>query len=82
MKHYLVVGRMCGDDEDTGITYHVETKAEAVSLYVEDLWENYFDNGGWMEGSRDETRDLIEANGEGVFINSIWVSDAPIKEAT
>lgn len=82
MKHYLVIGRMCGDDEDTGITYQVETRAEAVSLYVEDMWE--MELTSVTDPDDPDTagrRANAEDAGEGVFINAIYESDTPIKEA-
>lgn len=74
LRHFLVVGRMCGDDEDTGITYHVKERHEAVALYVDEMWE--------MDGADTETRGLFERTGEGVFINGIYESETPIKEST
>ena len=72
MKHYLVTGRMCGDDEDTAKSFQAESRHDAVDIYVELMWE----------GTDAETRDLFERTGEGVFINGIFVSDTPIEEAT
>lgn len=80
MKHYLVVGRMCGDDEDTAYSYQVASREEAVRLFIEDMWVFEFPViSHQAENATD--RALAEAIGEGVFVNHVFMSDTPIKEA-
>ena len=82
MKHYMVTGRIIGWDEDVSLTYQVASKEEAVTIFVEDLWEieqsSYIDPD---DITYTEDRKLSEANGEGAVVNSVFVSDTEIKEA-
>lgn len=67
---YAVVGRICGDDEDSILTLCADSKEEAINQFRHWMWE--------QDGSSQEDRDLLEANGEGVFVNQILVSASPI----
>lgn len=83
MKYYLVTGRMIGDDEDTTLTYDANSRDAAVAAYIEELWEKEKVLGYSDPGEPDaEWRARLEANGEGVVINGVFVSYAPIMEAT
>ncbi len=82
MKHYLVMGRMCGDDEDCGLCVEAENRHDAVNIYVEDMWEVFFNDSTDSAAQKAEVRRLAEANGEDVFINGIYESETPIKEST
>lgn len=84
MNHYLVTGRMCGDDEDTHSTFEAKSKAAAIKLYTNELWDNLKVNdfSGMSAKEFREYRKLEEANGEGVFVNGVFVSDTPIKDVT
>lgn len=70
MKYYLVTGRVCGDDEDTSLTFFCDTKEQAVTDYRETMWE--------LDGTSKDERWLMEACDQGVFINGVFVSDTPI----
>lgn len=72
MRYFLIVGRILGDDEDTRITYHCETVQQACREYRSDMYG--------MENLGDEEIERLEGNGEGVFINQAFVSDAPIED--
>jgi hypothetical protein len=83
MKHYLVTGRMCGDDEDTHSAIEAKSTTAAIKLYTNELW-GYLkvnDFEGMSAKEFREHRKLEEANGGGVFINGVFVSDTPIKAA-
>ena len=82
MKHYLVIGRMCYDDEDTGSFFQVETKEEAVRLYAEEMWEQNFNDGCYTAAEKADARQLLEADGEGVFVIGVYESESPIMDAT
>lgn len=73
-KHnfWLVIGRVCGDDEDTSLLFKDCTHAEAVARFKEDQQSRYPDTD-W---------ELEEANGTGVFINGVFWSDTPITPTT
>lgn len=77
MKNYLVVGRMCGDDEDTVIVYHAASWEAAVGLYLDDMWgvelSSYTD-----PDERKEIRQQAEAIGEACFVNHVYESETPI----
>lgn len=74
MKYYAVTGRMCGDDEDTVELITAESSDEAAEEFKRRKWEYT-----GMEGEElAEAQAEAEANGEGVFINHILVSTAPI----
>lgn len=75
MKHYLVTGRMCGDDEDSHLALQIESRAAAVEAFVDWLWAEV----GMLASYH---RDQLEANGEGVFVNAVFESETEIKEAT
>ena len=81
MKNYLVVGRMCGDDEDTVIVYHAASREDAVGLYLDDMWEvelsSYTD-----PDERQGLREKAEAIGEGYFVNHVFESETPITRST
>lgn len=77
MKHYLVVGRVCYDDEDTAYSYFCDSAELARQMYREQMHEDLRDNG-WSQ----EEVDRAEANGEGVFINGVHESDTPIKQVS
>lgn len=81
MKHYLVTGRMCGDDEDTAKSFQAESRDEAINYYVRDMWEleltSFCD-----PRERLNLRQQADGIGEGVFVNGVFVSDSPIEEAT
>lgn len=70
MKHYLVTGRICGDAEDTTLTFMATSKQEAIDAYTSLMWS--------QDGSSQDERWLLEACDQGVFINGVFVSDSPI----
>jgi len=81
MKHYLVTGRICGDDEDTALCFQAESRHAAVDIYVELMWDlelTSFTN----PDERLNARQAAERMDEGVFVNGVFVSDTPITEAT
>lgn len=68
IKHILIVGRVCGWDEDAVLTYSVDTqppgwRSKVVELAKTDLWE--------LDGNDDFDE-------EEIFINGIYISDTPI----
>lgn len=69
---YAVIGGLYGDGEDTVLTFAAETKEDAIQQYrdaVPVIW-----------GLTDEELATHEASGEGIFINIVLVSSAPIHE--
>ena len=72
MKHWLVIGRIIGDDEDTCIQYYEPTVQAACVAYRAEMYE--------MEKLSDEEIDRLEANGEGVAINHVFECPGYLKE--
>lgn len=66
----IVVGRMCGDDEDHARRYENMTRSEVVAKFVADVYEE--------EGYTLDDINRAEANGMGVFVNQVFASTAPI----
>lgn len=69
---YAVIGRLCGDDEDTVLTFGAEDKEDAIRQFYEAalvIW-----------GIDAEELARLSANGEGWFINNVLSSSAPIHE--
>lgn len=67
---YAVVGRICGDDEDSVLTLCADSREGAINEFRRWLWD--------LDGSSQEYIELMEANGQGVFVNHVLVSTAPI----
>lgn len=70
MNHYLIIGRIIGDDEDTPIHIQAPTVEEACAQYRDEMYE--------MEGWGPDEIGHAEANGEGVAINHAFRSAAPM----
>ena len=70
MNFYAVIGRICGDDEDTVLTLRADSKEEAINQFRHWMWE--------QDGSSQEDRDKLEASDQGVFVNHVLVSSSPI----
>lgn len=69
---YAVIGRMCGDDEDTCLNFAAGSKEEAIARFRED--------GKVVWGVTEDELRRHERNGEGFFIYNVLVSSAPIHE--
>lgn len=74
LKTYAVIGRIPFDDEDSCYTFTVKSRDEAIEKFSDALYED----SGLDEDCRQRN---IKAHGcdNGVFINHILVSDAPIE---
>lgn len=71
IKHVLIVGRVCGWDEEVFLPYSVDISSpdwrdKVILLAKAELWE--------MDGNDDDD-DFDE---EEIFINGIYISDTPI----
>lgn len=77
-KFYLVTGRMVGDDEDTILTPIANSRAEAVGLFIEEMWAMELSS---CLDSYTFDREQAEAIGEGVVVNGVYESNSPITEA-
>ncbi len=75
MKYFAVIGRMCGDDEDSVEIMTVPDEAAAKEEFKRRMWEY---TGIDDPEELAEAQENAEANGEGVFINHILTSNAPI----
>ena len=71
MKHYLITGRILGDDEDTINTCQAESRKWAYEDFLVAL----------RDGMDEVEWNRIVSNGE-VFVNGFYVSDTPIREVT
>lgn len=71
-NYWLVVGRVIGDHEDHARHYQHCTREDAIAFFKEDAYRD--------EGVYGETREMLEANGEGAVVNLIVASDSPIEE--
>lgn len=69
---YAVVGRICGDDEDSVLTLCADSKEEAINQFRHWMWE--------QDGSSPEAIAEMEAADQGVFVNYVLMSSAPIEE--
>lgn len=78
MKFYLITGRMTGDDEDTTLTPVANSRAEAIGLFIEEMWA--MELGSCLDTYTFD-REQAEAVGEGVVVNSVYESNSPITEA-
>lgn len=76
MKHYLVIGRVCYDDEDTVLSFECGGAEEAETLYRAHMHDSLMSGGATQEDV-----DRWEDNGEGVFINGVFESATPIRNA-
>ena len=83
-NYWLVVGRMCGDDEDTALQFEHCTREDAINAFRDALWEDDTPELSYSNALPGETneqyRERVEANGEGVFINGVYASDSPIEQ--
>lgn len=71
-RFYAVSGRVCGDDEDTTLVIKAEDRTSALAEYREQMMA--------INGLSTSELEHLEANGEGIFINSVVMSTAPIHE--
>ena len=73
-NYVAVIGRMCGDDEDTCLMFECVTYDGAIQAFTDAMW-------AYERMAPDElaeAKELAEANGEGVYINHVLTSTAPI----
>lgn len=70
LKWYAVTGRIPGDDEDTSLIFHVESREAALEAFA---------NAMWADEKEDDREAVIREHGQPVFWNSIAVSDSPIE---
>ena len=70
--YYAVVGRICGDDEDSVLAMYAYSREEAVNEFKQWLWS--------LDGSSPEAIAEMEAADQGVFVNYVLMSSAPILE--
>lgn len=71
-RYYAVTGRICGRDEDEVHICEAASREEAAASAADAFWQ--LDN-------KPEYRERAENNGEGVFINQVFMSDSPIVPA-
>lgn len=71
-NYIAVIGRMCGDDEDTCLLFECVTREGAINAFTEHM--------RLLDNMTAEELELAEANGEGVFINHVLASVSPIEE--
>lgn len=69
-KHALVVGRVCGWDEDVVRTYLVnvqqpEWREKLLAMAKQELWEL-------------DSNDSDDLDEDDIFINGVYISDTPI----
>lgn len=69
-NHLAVIGRECGDDEDSILYFQSMTVNDAMAAFKEEMRV--------MGGLTQEELDQAEAAGEGIFINHVLTSTAPI----
>jgi len=74
--YFAVIGRMCGDEEDTVELFANCTRAEARQAFIELMWE--------LEGLDPdelvEMKALADRGGGGVRINHVLKSSASITD--
>lgn len=70
MKHWIITGRLCGEEEDTAMVLTAELQLTAVTDFKWGLYE--------VAGMSEEEAASEEADGRGVFVNCIACSDSPI----
>lgn len=67
-NYLLIIGRVCGEDNDTAMQYEHMTRDQAVHEFKCAMQALYPDTD-WA---------LAEANGDGVYIEFVAASDTPI----
>lgn len=67
---YAVVGRICGDDEDSVLTLCADSREGAINEFRQWMWD--------LDGSIPEAIAEMEAADQGVFVTHVVVSTAPI----
>jgi hypothetical protein len=72
-QYYAVTGRIPGDDEDSIYVVRAVSRGTAIDAFEEALWEYELDREARQE-------ELEREVGRHTFINSVVVSDTPIKE--
>lgn len=72
-RHFILSGRVCGDEEDTVLPCQADTHADACDQFKAAL----------RDGTRvsDEEWEQMDADGR-IFINSVFCSAAPICESS
>lgn len=68
--HYLVVGRVPYDEEDTAFCTQATSHEEAVDAFTDHLFSG---KGGLAEANR-----LIETGADAVYINHVYRSESPM----
>lgn len=71
-SYYAVIGRICDDDEDSVLAMYAYSQEEAVNEFKQWLWS--------LDGSSPEAIAEMEAADQGVFVNYVLKSSAPILE--
>lgn len=69
-SYYAVIGRICGDDEDSILTMYAYSQEEAVNEFKQWLWS--------LDGSDPEAIAEMEAADQGVFVTHVLRSTATI----
>lgn len=67
-NYLLIIGRVCGEDNDTPMHYEHMTREQAVHEFKSAM-QALYPNTDWA---------LAEGNDEGVFIEFVAASDTPI----
>lgn len=67
-----VIGRMHGDPEDTVRMYETDDVAMAAALFKQDIQAR--------DNVSDEELAIAESNGDGIYVNAVLCSAAPIEQ--
>jgi hypothetical protein len=80
MKYYAVIGRLCGDNEDTLHIIEAEDADKAQAIWQERILnENGYDSlEDWWQACRAWGNNFSEDD-SGIYLNEIVESDSPIR---
>lgn len=75
IAYYLVTGRICGDDEDTALTFESDCDDidEVIRIFVASMKDSYIE-------AASESGEEVDPDVE-VFVNYVYCSDRPILPA-
>jgi hypothetical protein len=72
MSHFVVIGRVPGDEEDSCFEMLAESREHAVEQFTRRVQADF---------TRDEIEDIRSTWGEDCFVSFVLRSDSPIEEA-
>ncbi len=81
-RHYVVIGRMHGDKENSSMEFFCESREEAVQGFTDEMWTYEAVCKTWKmtEAELEQAKVMADANGTGVYIDHVLCSASVINE--